>query len=441
VIKSEFSKNVSKLASGTTIAQALPFVISPILTRLYTPEDFAIFGLYFSIVSITGTISTGRYELAILLPRSADLSKIIVHLGLYIGFLIAFISLIICYFFPTSIINLLNESKVRQWLVLIPFSILFQSIYLNLNYYNNRRKKFGKITNAKISKSILLNATSLFIGYKFNNTNGLIIGFLFGQIIELALLFDRSIFMLSKQTSARYNDLIKGLAQRYINFPKYSAASALLNAASLQLPIILLSRFYTSVSTGAYFQAHRVINAPISIIGTAIGQVYFQKATEMKRDLHELGNFTFNLYKKLFLLAGLPIALILAFGQELFGFVFGEEWVIAGKFAQMISVWILFVFISTPFSTLLSVLEKQKVSMLLNLVMFISRFLAIGIGYWAFNSVEISILIFGITGAVIWCFFSVYLLHLVKVRFSKVIRFLLIGFVFIILPFIIKYLV
>ena len=43
--KSEFAKNVLTLMTGTTIAQAIPIAISPILTRLYTPEDFGVFNL------------------------------------------------------------------------------------------------------------------------------------------------------------------------------------------------------------------------------------------------------------------------------------------------------------------------------------------------------------------------------------------------------------
>ena len=41
--KSEFSRNVLTLMTGTTIAQAIPIAISPILTRIYTPEDFGVF--------------------------------------------------------------------------------------------------------------------------------------------------------------------------------------------------------------------------------------------------------------------------------------------------------------------------------------------------------------------------------------------------------------
>jgi O-antigen/teichoic acid export membrane protein len=60
--KSEFSRNVLTLMTGTTIAQAIPIAISPILTRIYTPEDFGMFALYMSTASLFSVIATGRYE-------------------------------------------------------------------------------------------------------------------------------------------------------------------------------------------------------------------------------------------------------------------------------------------------------------------------------------------------------------------------------------------
>jgi O-antigen/teichoic acid export membrane protein len=70
--KSEFSRNVLTLMTGTTIAQAIPIAISPILTRIYTPEDFGVFALYMSVVSIVSVVATGRYELAIMLPKKDE---------------------------------------------------------------------------------------------------------------------------------------------------------------------------------------------------------------------------------------------------------------------------------------------------------------------------------------------------------------------------------
>jgi O-antigen/teichoic acid export membrane protein len=65
--KSEFRKHVLTLLTGTTIAQAIPVAISPILTRIYSPEDFGLLAIYISIVTILATVITGAYDFAIVL--------------------------------------------------------------------------------------------------------------------------------------------------------------------------------------------------------------------------------------------------------------------------------------------------------------------------------------------------------------------------------------
>src|SRR5512133_2862261 len=56
-----FVRNVFVLMSGTTIAMVVPIVASPVLTRLYTPEDYGVFALYVSIISAAAVIVEGGY--------------------------------------------------------------------------------------------------------------------------------------------------------------------------------------------------------------------------------------------------------------------------------------------------------------------------------------------------------------------------------------------
>lgn len=67
--KSEFNKNVTTLFTGTVIAQAIPIAISPILSRLYSPDEFGVWALYVSLVMFFSVFSTGRYQFAIMLPK------------------------------------------------------------------------------------------------------------------------------------------------------------------------------------------------------------------------------------------------------------------------------------------------------------------------------------------------------------------------------------
>ncbi len=44
--KNEFAKNVLTLITGTTTAQTIPIIISPLLTRIYSPEDFGVWDYF-----------------------------------------------------------------------------------------------------------------------------------------------------------------------------------------------------------------------------------------------------------------------------------------------------------------------------------------------------------------------------------------------------------
>ena len=63
--RSTFGKSVLMLAGGTAIAQFLSVATSPIISRLFTPDDFGVLSIYVSILSIVAVFATLRYEFAI----------------------------------------------------------------------------------------------------------------------------------------------------------------------------------------------------------------------------------------------------------------------------------------------------------------------------------------------------------------------------------------
>jgi O-antigen/teichoic acid export membrane protein len=83
--KSNFTKHVLILVSGTVIAQAISILVTPILTRLYTPEEFGLFAIFVAISSVLGSIANGRFELALLLPKVDKNAFEVFKLGLIIN--------------------------------------------------------------------------------------------------------------------------------------------------------------------------------------------------------------------------------------------------------------------------------------------------------------------------------------------------------------------
>jgi len=159
--KSEFSRNVLTLMTGTTIAQAIPIAISPILTRIYTPEDFGVFALYMSIASIVAVVATGRYELAIMLPKKDEDALNIIALSMIIAFFVSFITFLIVFLFNAQITSLLGNPEISNWLYFIPITVLLTGIYQSFNYWSNRKKQYRRLATSRVIQSGTTATTNL----------------------------------------------------------------------------------------------------------------------------------------------------------------------------------------------------------------------------------------------------------------------------------------
>lgn len=418
---SEFLKNVLTLTTGTTIAQALPILISPILTRLYSPSDFGLLALFTSLVTVLSTIATGKYELGILLPgknkRALQLSRLSILLTFFCSVLLLLIILIA----HQPFLWLLQDKRIGFWLYIIPAAVLLTGLYEILRYYSIRQKAYRAISESAVIRSGTASAIQIGTGLFIYGSYGLLWGYLISlitgnlrlwKIVKKDAQRDRAGFFEIKK--------LKGVAGRYAGFPKFTMPSLFLNTASVQMPVFVFSTFFSGVVVGFYSLAQRVLNAPMSLIGNAIGQVYFQKAASCKNDPEALRSITWKLYKTLLWTGVFPLSMLGFFGKEIFGFIFGREWAVAGHYAQMLSFWILFVFISSPLSNLFFIQEKQKQGLVLQAIIFSSRFIVLlGCIVMQINAAD-TVLAFGITGAILFFCFIYYLLASVGIPKLKI---------------------
>jgi O-antigen/teichoic acid export membrane protein len=416
--KSESSRNVLTLITGTTIAQAIPVAISPILTRIYTPEDFGVFALFVAITAMFGSIVSGRYELSIMLPKKDEDAINIFALGFIITSFISLVLLVIVLLFNEYLTNLLNNDEISVWLYFVPVSVFIAGIFNLLNYFNIRKRNYKDIASATIVKSVISAVIQLSIGFMKNGVSGLITGQIISQIFANMKLFKNIIkdkILLSKIKKIK----MIALAKKYKKFPKFDIWSGLLNTASLHIAILMLSSFFGIIVVGFFSLSHRFISMPMALIGSSIGQVFYQQSNKVKNDKESLKELTFNTYKKLFKLGLIPFTIIMFYADYIFAFVFGGEWVVAGEYAQILSIWILFVFISSPLSNILLTLEMQKEALYFNILIFASRVVVLIIGGLVLNDAYLTILIYGISGALFWIFWTFYILKTVGVSVSE----------------------
>jgi len=350
--KSEFSRNILTLMTGTTIAQAIPISISPILTRIYTPEDFGVFALYASITMIFGVVVTGRYELALMLPEKDEDAINIFALGFILTVLISLVLLVIVLIFNENIVRLLKNSEIEIWLYFAPISVFLIGMFNLLNYFNNRKKHYKDIAKATVIKSIILSIIQLTIGFIKTGAAGLVTGQIISQIfsnIKLA----KNIYKDKKLISSINKEDMLKLGKRYIKFPKFSMLAELINSLSYNLLTILISLFFSIKVLGYYSLVYKILSLPSSLIGNSISQVYYQEASKELRNSYKI-IISFN-HVFLKLLVSIPIFIVLYFIiEDAFIIVFGNDWSESGIYAKILLPLFFIRFISSALSSTMS---------------------------------------------------------------------------------------
>lgn len=375
--KSAFARSVSVLAGGTAGAQIILLLAAPILTRLYSPEDFGLLAVYVSLLALLGVVSSLRYELAIPLPEDDVDAANLAALSLLLVVLTTVLSVAFVALFSTPVAHVLGVPALEDYLWLLPVGILFSGGYNVFSYWSIRTKRFSTIAGTKLRQALATIAIQI-VGFKLGGL-ALLLGQLAGQSVGTAGLARPALAVPAfKKLSWR------GIAQaavRYHRFPAFTTWSGLANTAGHQLPPIMFAAFFSASAAGLYALAHRVLTLPSSLIGSAIGNVFFSHGADSYRD-GRLTALYAGLQDKLVQIGLPPAILLIVFGPELFELLFGPTWRVAGNFAQWLAVGAFAGFVVSPLSMVFVILEKQDVGLMLQAFLFGARLIAILTGAW-----------------------------------------------------------
>ena len=390
--KSEFGRNVLTLMTGTTIAQAIPVAISPILTRIYTPENFGMFALFISIVSIMAVASTGKYELAILLPKKNSTAYQLVSLSLML-------SLVVSLFYILSMVGANIMYSFEPIYYLLPTTVFFISLNNIFDRYNNRIKNYKLMSYQRLIKTTIESITSIVFITLFSIKTGLIWGFILGYFISsftmLYINFESFKNLKLKPSLSK----MQVLAIKYINFPRYSMPHTFLNTLSANIPIFLIPFFYTNHTLGLYAFGLKIVQTPLSLLSTSVFNVLGQKMAEEYTKGNEIKSLFINMVKKLVVLAIMMIPFFV-YIDEIFAFIFGEEWRIAGDYIQVLSPWILLVFVASSFATIPHIYNKQRKALMIEIIRITIQLLILIIGGLLFE-IKVTLLLLSLFSSLV----------------------------------------
>lgn len=379
--RSDFGRNVAILMSGSIVAQVIPLIIAPILTRLYTPEEFGVYAVFFSVASIFTVIATARYEMAIMLPKSMQVSRYLVLTSISIAVFLSVISIVVI---------LMSHQKINEYFganvaFLIPIIIVTAGVHQSLKVWLNRNKKYKEMSLNRVEQSFFSAGSQLILSAFNFGSLGLIVGQILGQVfasIRLGVISDICSFFRIKRSDVKR---VIASFKMYLYLIKFGVPALLTSRAAQESLIVLIGYFMSAGVVGFISLLNRVISVPASVLGTNLGEVFYQKITETKK------NKSYPIVKAFvmrMLIISAPLYMVIYFALKYtFVWVFGDPWQNALEFAPYLIVVAALSFVFSPISTLFNYFEVQGYNLVWQSVWLATNILV----FWIYDCFDLTI--------------------------------------------------
>lgn len=357
---------IGVLVGGTALAHAITALTLPVLTRLYSPADFGVLAVFASVLSIISVAACLRFEVAILIPAEDSEAVNLLALAVTAAAIVASIVALVAVLVPMSILRNLHQTALQPWLPLLPIGIFLAGAYSALQMWFVRKGAFSSIAISRVTQSGAAAGVQTGLGLLHWAPGGLLLGQLINTGAGVACL----IYRFAKEERQSLSDVtLSGMQRAFVahdRFPKYSTFEALANSASIQLPIILIASVSPGAEAGFLVLAMTAMQAPMSLIGTAVSQVFLSRAPEEAR-AQRLSSFTATVFGGLLRSGVGPLMFAGLVAPGIFGAVFGNEWRRAGDLVMWMTPWFVAQFLASPVSMALHITGHQRAALMLQI--------------------------------------------------------------------------
>ena len=415
MLRSSGVRNFAKLLSANVVAQAIGLLVYPILTRIYSPEDFGLLNLFLSIGGVLTLIAVAEYHYAIVLPKEEKDAVGVFHVGfLLLSCLVILVGVSGVFSEPISL--LFKAPSLSSVYYLLPGYVFLMGLWNLLNYWYTRQQKFGKISIYQMSQSIISSASKIILGIQNLLRVGMVYSVVFAPLISILLVVVGSWRTLTPLFKFSWNNICQQAA-KYKNFPLYVMPRGLLNTLGGNLPTLLLTPYFGLVEIGFFGMALTLAFRPINIVCSSLYQVLYQKVTdkvnEQKGVLSLLRNFLMQIGVVTLLLFGV-LYLVMPY---MVSFLLGAEWVVVSDYIRIFLPWLFFVVLNTSLSFLPDVFGKQSIYLLFEILYIVVRLLALIIGV-RMDSMHMALFLFSMIGAFVLLVELCWFIYMV-VRYEK----------------------
>lgn len=418
-IISKFNSNkllasFSILISGTILAQVIGILLSPIITRLYTPEQMGIYTIITTAISLFGPIVCLKYDMGIIVSSSEEEEYALIKLSLIISVFSSFIFSIVYVIFCVRSENVL-------FILFVSISICTLLICYGINNilisFNNKNSQYTLISSVTIIKSWVNNILMLIGGLVKVGILGLVVsqvlGYLSGVKRQSTILLENR----KKLKEINFNKIKKVLI-KYKKQAIYNTPSAFSTALIYSSINIFINLKYSVEILGLYSLSYRVLGIPFSLISANIARIFFDYASN---ELKEEGKFD-KIFIKVSLIISIiviPIMLFLALiAPQLFSLVFGEKWYGAGVFVRLLTPMFTIRLIVESLTTSFIISDKQQIELLFYIFLLFGEILIYLLVFICDFNINVLLILISVLYVSVYMAIYIYMLKISRIEYK-----------------------
>lgn len=331
-----FRRNALAMLTGTAVAQAIPLAISPLLTRLYSPEAIGLQTLFMSWAAALGVMATCRYDLAVVLPEQDEEADRVTTLVLAIAATVMAALLLAVALFGPSLREASGYPQQVSWLWLLAPMLGGTTLALLAGAHAARARHFAPVARAAVFNQAAYALIAVALGLLGAQADGLVWAKVAGQAVAATTLLLTFGVCLKRALRGIDWAAVRRSATRYRQFLIYNTPYSLIGTIARDMPIFIFAAMSATSAAGFYGLTRSVLLAPTLLISNALSQVFYREAVALQ-GTPRLADLTLGLLR-LGLLAGAPLfAFCAIWGDEIFALLFGQTWRRAGEFAMIMA--------------------------------------------------------------------------------------------------------
>lgn len=389
------------MLAGVGGGQAVVFISTLLLARIFSPEAFGDLAQYMAIITIISVVASCRYEIAIPAARDDAEAFGLVRLGMALVLLTTGLTALFAVLAKASGLTLKEAWSAGPWVLLLPLGVYATGSTQVLSYWHTRTSAFDAISRSLLVRAVGVSLFQLAFGVLLlRSGRWLIAGFILGQMLAFGSLWRAALPQWRARLETTPSPLLDtALMKRHSDYLRFGTGQVLVNAFSQSLPVLGLTYLFDLSVAGQYSMAYRVLMVPVNVVAGSIRQVIYRVLSDSANRDHR-----FMVWRRTTLtLLGIglvPLGIIVIWGPQVFEAILGDRWYVAGEYARWLSPWLLASLVNPPSVVSIPLLGLQRMHLHFELSAALIRVaMLVAGGYW--DTPLIVIAGFGIIGFIV----------------------------------------